>query len=445
MAVVITNDRASADRAASYDPSFRLISELIMPADQPKDDDLYQVLLANTNIARERQAQPIDVVFDPGLAHSDAALPNVFVIVIDSLRRDYVSPFNAQVTFTPRIAEFAKDGVAFTNAFTRYGATGLSEPSIWVGGMLLHKQYVTPFASQNALQKLLVAERYRQFVSVDSILRVLFPPDLPLLTELDRGRSTKDYDLCTSLPELQQQLDGAKGSGGRVFAYTQPQNLHISTITRQNGSVPGGGTYPGFYAPYASRVRQVDTCFGTFVDYLKASGLYDSSIVIFAADHGDSLGEEGRFGHAYTVFPEIMRIPLIVKLPGDQSRLKANQHALVFSSDLTPTLYELLGHRPPATPFPFGRSLVADAAAAPIRRTDPELVASSYGAVYGVVENEGRRIYIADAVNFQDYVYDLSDPLTSRRTTISPDEAAASRKAIRDGVETIRKVYRFGS
>lgn len=38
------------------------------------------------------------------------------------------------------------------SAFTRYGATGLSEPSIWVGGRMLHKQYIEPFHPMNALQ-----------------------------------------------------------------------------------------------------------------------------------------------------------------------------------------------------------------------------------------------------------------------------------------------------
>jgi membrane-anchored protein YejM (alkaline phosphatase superfamily) len=66
-------------------------------------------------------------------------------------------------------------------------------------------------------------------------------------------------------------------------------------------------SYGAFYAPYASRLRRIDTCCGEFIADLKARGLFDRSIVILTADHGDSLGEQGRMGHAYTIFPEILQ------------------------------------------------------------------------------------------------------------------------------------------
>jgi len=433
-AVVVSHGNPrDADRAVTVNPSFRLLSSALIPTIESPvpEDGPYEFLTAHTNRPRERPVEPIDVRLVDSLSKTDAVLPHVFIVVVDSLRRDYVSPFNAAVGFTPRLAEFANEGVAFNNAFTRYGATGLSEPSIWVGGMMPHKQYVEPFRLQNSLAKLIATEEYTPFVSVDSILKVTMPPDLPRLVELDRGRATKDYNLCGSLSELQSQI--ATSAAPRMFSYTQPQDLHISTITREKASVPGGGEYPGFYAPYAARLARIDACFGTFIDALKASGLYENSIVIFTADHGDSLGEEGRWGHAYTVFPEVMRIPLIIRMPGDQSRLAANRNALVFSTDITPTLYDLLGHTPTGGGFPYGESL----AGAPIRRADGELLGSSYGAVYGWLTHNGQRLYIVDGVNFQDYVYDISAGLVGARTTADAAERIASRKGIRDRVTVI--------
>lgn len=439
--VVSHGDRRHADRAITVNPSFRLLESALIPVIESAaaDDGLYTFLAENTNLPREQQVDPLDIRLVDSLSKTDGSLPHVFIVVVDSLRRDYVSPFNPAVTFTPRLAAFASEGVAFTNAFTRYGATGLSEPSIWTGGMLLHKQYVTPFYPQNSLARLIAAEEYTPFVSVDSILKSTLPPDLPRLTELDRGRATKDYRLCGSLAELQAQI--ASAGTARMFSYTQPQDLHISTIARDGAAMPGGDAYQGFYAPYAARLAAIDRCFGNFIDALKASGLYDNSIVIFTADHGDSLGEEGRWGHAYTVFPEVMRIPLIMKIPGDQSKLAANRDALVFSTDITPTLYDLLGHKPTMTTFPFGQTL----ADGPIRRTDSELVGSSYGAVYGWLTQNGRRLYIADSVNFQDYVYDLSSSLVGTRSVADSGERDTSRKGIRDRVAAIAKTFHFTS
>jgi hypothetical protein len=67
--------------------------------------------------------------------------------------------------------------------------------------MILHKQYVTPFAPMNALQKLLAAEQYKSFISRDTILQVMVP-QWPGFEELDKGRANMDFDLCTSLEEL---------------------------------------------------------------------------------------------------------------------------------------------------------------------------------------------------------------------------------------------------
>lgn len=439
-AIVVSHaDRALADRAVTVNPSYRLLDNALIPEIESAaaTDGLYEFMIANTNLPREQKVDPLDVRLVENLSKTNAPLPHIFIVVIDSLRRDYVAPFNPAVNFTPRLAAFAAEGVAFTNAFTRYGATGLSEPSIWVGGMMLHKQYVEPFAPQNSLAKLLTAEEYTPFVSVDSILKVSLPSEMPRLVELDRGRATKDYRLCGSLSELQAQI--TSGNAPRMFSYTQAEDIHISTIARDNKSVPGGGDYPGFYAPYAARIAGMDACFGTFIDALKTSGLYDNSIVIFTADHGDSLGEEGRWGHAYTVFPEVMRIPLIIKMPGDQSRIAANKDALVFSTDITPTLYDLLGHPPSLSGFPFGRSL----AAGPLPRTDGELLGSSYGAVYGWLTQNGQRLYIADSVNFQDYAYDISNSPVGTRSTAASAERTASRQAIRNAITAIAKTYHF--
>ena len=92
--------------------------------------------------------------------------PNIFIFLVDSLRRDYLSPYNGRVSFTASIDAFAKESLVFRRAFTQYGATGLSVPSVWIGGLLLHKQYVTPFAPMNAPARLLQHEQYAQWISM---------------------------------------------------------------------------------------------------------------------------------------------------------------------------------------------------------------------------------------------------------------------------------------
>ncbi len=325
------------------------------------------------------------------------------------------------MTFTPAIDAFARESVVFQRAITRYGATGLSEPSIWVGGLLAHKQYVMPFAPMNALHKLLAADGYQRFVSRDTILRTIMPVD-ELDVELDAGVQNMDYDLCRSLDDLRARVSGRSRTDRPIFAYTQPQNIHIARITREGSSVPGGAAYPGFHAPYAARVQQMDACFGGFVQFLRDEGLYDDSLILLTSDHGDSLGENGRWGHAYTIFPEILRVPLVVHLPQAwRTQVTCDTDAVASLVDITPSLYYLLGHRPVASRPVFGRPLCTDTPRErTLTRRDSYMVASSYGPVYGILRGNGRWLYIADGVNYADYYYDLTADPAGLHNLVTP-------------------------
>jgi acetoin utilization deacetylase AcuC-like enzyme len=89
----------------------------------------------------------------------------------------------------------------------------------------------------------------------------------------------------------------------------------------------------------------MDACFGRFITSLKDAGLYDDSIVVLTADHGDALGEAKRWGHAYTLFPEIVRVPLLMHIPSKlRARFTTDVDAASYSTDITPSLYALLGY-----------------------------------------------------------------------------------------------------
>jgi arylsulfatase A-like enzyme len=430
------------DAYAARDISFKLADETLTPS-RSDSSFFYKFLSRNTNIPRSVPTHPADVNLVEHLTPTKSVKPDIFIIVIDSLRRDYVSSYNPAVNFTPSMDAFGRESVVMQNAFTRYGGTGLSEPSIWVGGMILHQQYVTPFYPMNALAKLLETDGYKGFVSKDAILSAIVPPS-PSVTDMDEGTAEKDLDLCRSLTNLQNKIGAEHDPNVPLFAYTQPQNIHISVIHREGESVLDGESYPGFYAPYASRLKRIDACFGSFVQFLKASGRYEKSIIILTADHGDSLGEGGRWGHAYTLFPEIVEVPLIIHLPqAMQAGLSVDPRTLAFLTDITPTLYYVLGHRPIVRNELFGRPLFMEKPGeeAPYLR-DSYLMASSYGPVYGLLKNQGHSLYVADGVNYKDYLFDLQDSLGMNRRVSLPIREE-NEKTIHDGIVAIGHFYQF--
>jgi arylsulfatase A-like enzyme len=295
----------------------------------------------------------------------------------------------------------------------------------------------------NALRKLLEAERYHSFISRDSILQTVVE-GYSGMTELDHDKGTMDYDLCESLSELESKIDSGAAAGRPMFAYTQPQNIHISVINRQGAKSIDGLSYPGFYAPYASRMRRMDSCFGKFVGFLKRKNIYDSSIVILTADHGDSLGEQGRWGHAYTIYPEILRIPLILHVPESVRRgLDVNTREVAFSTDITPTLYYLLGHKPKPLGEMFGKPLFTET---PEERVVFEskhyMVASSYAAVYGLISRNGNDLFVADAVNQKEMFFDLTSDSSSESSVSRPDSALYENH-LRDKILALNKFFRY--
>ncbi len=228
-----------------------------------------------------------------------------------------------------------------------------------------------------------------------------------------------------------------------TFFYTLPQNDHIAVASKRK--VPPGETYPGFFAPVASSVRYVDGCFGRFVDSLKRTGLYDRSIIVLTSDHGDSLGEGGRWGHGFFLYPEVMRVPLIIHLPSSlKARVSADPSAVAFSTDITPTLYALLGYEPADLGSLFGRPLFGPAGGqAPPPREEPFLLASSYGAVYGILRENGRLFYTADAEDARDFAFDLSGHGPGVQLALTADMIAKNRRLIREQLSQLAALNHF--
>ena len=77
------------------------------------------------------------------------------------------------------------------------------------------------------------------------------------------------------------------------------------------------------------------------------------------------------------------------------------------------------------------------------RRRESYLIASSYGPVFGLLGHNGRRLYLADAVEAREYAYELSPDGTDVRVAITDAEREASRKAIRQQIGEIAAWYRF--
>jgi len=142
--------REALDQYETSDGTLMLARSFLAGPIKDPCDSFCHFLLENSNLVRRHlTGGHFDLV--DGLVASPKKKPNVFIIVVDSLRQDYVSSYNPAVSFTPEIQRFADDSVVMRNAFTRYAGTALSEPAIWSGVMQVHMHYVQPYSRLNNL------------------------------------------------------------------------------------------------------------------------------------------------------------------------------------------------------------------------------------------------------------------------------------------------------
>lgn len=92
---------------------------------------------------------------------------------------------------------------------------------------------------------------------------------------------------------------------------------------------------------YDMGVRYVDEQIAKIVADLKAAGVYDDTMIIISADHGENLGELGIYSEHGTADEITCRVPLIIKYPGGAKGIRNTKFH--YNLDLAPTLIDLLG------------------------------------------------------------------------------------------------------
>lgn len=105
-------------------------------------------------------------------------------------------------------------------------------------------------------------------------------------------------------------------------------------------------------AAYYAMIALIDNQVGRILDALDESGQAEQTLVIFTSDHGETLGDHGLIGKGCRFYEGLVRVPLILRLPG---RIEAGyvDDTLVELTDIAPTL---AGQ--PVPEWMIGRSLL---------------------------------------------------------------------------------------
>lgn len=109
------------------------------------------------------------------------------------------------------------------------------------------------------------------------------------------------------------------------------------------------------YALYEGEVAWVDEHLGKILDALDRTGMAKQTLVVVMSDHGEEFFEHDGLGHRRTLYEEVVRIPLVLRLP-DVLPKNAVVPGAVSLPDVLPTVLDALGL--PAAATPGGRSFL---------------------------------------------------------------------------------------
>jgi arylsulfatase A-like enzyme/Flp pilus assembly protein TadD len=292
---------------------------------------------------------------------------NVLLITIDTLRSDRVGALGGAPGLTPTLDRLAASGLRFTRAYSAAPLTLPSHTSILtavsppVHGMRTNGLFRLG-AGVPTLATVLKAAGYRTGAFVGAFV-------LDARFGLNRGFDV--YDDRYGEKHAGDDTDSAERRAEEVIkpalAWINPQ----STINPQSAirnpqwfawihlydphePYRAPEPYASQHAPYDAEVAYTDAMVGRMLADLEASHQLDRTLVVVAADHGESLGEHGERSHGVFAYEATLRVPWIVwagaRLGG---RTWDGLSRLI---DLAPTTLDLVGVARPDT-FE-GRSLI---------------------------------------------------------------------------------------
>jgi arylsulfatase A-like enzyme len=182
----------------------------------------------------------------------------------------------------------------------------------------------------------------------------------------------------TPLPKYRAPYDASKWGEGtkKGGGIRMPQSLYQPTETlppmlqsqRRGGNkvwnldqaFANEQLWRNHIAAYYALVTEIDHHVGEILKAVKEAGIENDTLVLYAADHGDFVGNHGmveKCAAGHNVYEDILNVPLIIKIPGNANNGKRVTE-LVTLADVLPTLVQVLDLKLPPLKYPIqGQSL----------------------------------------------------------------------------------------
>lgn len=279
--------------------------------------------------------------------------PNVVLITIDATRAELGFLGYHAHPVSPHLDELAKKSTVFENAYSLASYTSKSLAPMLIGryGSETHRGWL--HFNRFTRDDVFVSERLKRAgihtVSVQG--HWYFFKNYGM----ERG-----YDVIdTQATPADQPIEGDRTSNGdalsdRLIAElsrpeldTQQFFLWSHYIDPHAEYVPHGEFDFGHHGRelYDGELAFVDHHLGRVLDALAKRPFAERTVVIITSDHGEAFGEHGLYRHGFEVWEELVRVPLLIYVPGVTPRRVAVRRSAI---DVVPTILDIFGLPSPA-------------------------------------------------------------------------------------------------
>ena len=289
------------------------------------------------------------------LSEAAAGLPprhaptNVLLITIDTVRADHLGCYGYQHIQTPAIDGLCRDSVVFEHGVSQVPLTWPSHVAIltgtypfWNGVQDFTGQPLRPDVA--TLPEAMKRHGYTTGAVVSSFVLDrswgmargfdFYYDTFKATSFVEKDLGLVDRPAGASVDEAMRWLKRAR----RPFFFW----LHLyDPHSPYSPPQPFRTQYKEH--PYDGEIAYADSQLGRLVGWLKQTGLYDSTLIILASDHGEGLGDHGEKEHGFFIYNTTVHVPLMVKPPA-AARLKPRREAAAVETISVPaTILDLLG------------------------------------------------------------------------------------------------------
>ena len=274
------------------------------------------------------------------------AARNLVIITIDTLRADHVGAYGYKQAHTPTLDTLAREGVRFTRAYATAPITLTSHASLMTG-----RYPAGHGARHNGIRIDLTTPTLADQLAGAGFATAAFIAAYPLDRRfgLIKGFGTYGDRMPTSrngravnqrpgrevVDEALSWLSSHRNS--RFFLW-----VHLFEPHAPYGN-PAATRGLSARQRYDEEITEADKQAGRLIDAL--APVRNETVIVAAADHGESFGEHGEIGHSIFVYDTTLRVPLLITGPGvPADRAVDDRVALI---DVAPTVTRMLG----VTPF----------------------------------------------------------------------------------------------